>query len=124
MEVAIDAQAIVLHAKILPHSVLNAKEVLLPLTEHVFNHAQLTHIWTMETVSLVSLVATDVQVFQATALPVLVDFSYQEVSVLHLVEMLLIMTLLLANAEAAHQIVDLALLLISARHAWTLWVTQ
>jgi hypothetical protein len=71
----------------------------------------------METVSLVSLVATDVQVFQATALPVLVDFSYQEVSVLHLVEMLLIMTLLLANAEAAHQIVDLALLLISARHA-------
>jgi hypothetical protein len=31
--------------------------------------------------------------------------------------MLLIMTLLLANAEAAHQIVDLALLLISARHA-------
>jgi hypothetical protein len=44
MEVAIDAQAIVLHAKILPHSVLNAKEVLLPLTEHVFNHAQLIHI--------------------------------------------------------------------------------
>jgi hypothetical protein len=70
----------------------------------------------METVSLVSLVATDVQVFQATALPVLVDFSYQEVSVLHLAEMLLIMTLLLANAEVAHQIVNLALLLISVRH--------
>jgi Na+-transporting methylmalonyl-CoA/oxaloacetate decarboxylase gamma subunit len=42
MAVAINAPAIVYHAKIQLHSVLNVKEVSLLLTEHVFNHVQPT----------------------------------------------------------------------------------